>query len=43
MLKNFLEELQWRGMVHDVMPDTETHLLEQMRTAYVGFDRSSEW
>lgn len=37
-MKNFVEELQWRGMVHDVMPETEAHLLEQMRSAYVGFD-----
>jgi len=42
MLKNFVEELQWRGMIHDVMPETETHLLEQMRTAYVGFDPTAD-
>ncbi len=42
MLKNFVEELKWRGMIHDVMPDTETHLLEQMRTAYVGFDPTAD-
>ena len=41
-LKNFVEELQWRGMVHDVMPETETHLLEQMRSAYVGFDPTAD-
>lgn len=41
-MKNFVEELQWRGMVHDVMPDTETHLLEQMRAAYVGFDPTAD-
>jgi len=41
-LSNFVEELKWRGMVHDVMPDTETHLLEQMRTAYVGFDPTAD-
>jgi tyrosyl-tRNA synthetase len=41
-LKNFVEELQWRGMVHDVMPDTETHLLETMRSAYVGFDPTAD-
>lgn len=38
MLKNFIEELQWRGMIHDMTPETEIHLMEQMRTAYVGFD-----
>ena len=41
-LKNFVEELQWRGMVHDVMPDTEEHLMEQMRAAYVGFDPTAD-
>ncbi len=41
-LKNFVEELQWRGMVHDVMPETETHLLETMRSAYVGFDPTAD-
>ncbi|OAB79968.1 tyrosine--tRNA ligase [Cochleicola gelatinilyticus] len=41
-LKNFVEELQWRGMVHDVMPETETHLMEQMRTAYIGFDPTAD-
>lgn len=42
MAKNFVEELQWRGMIHDIMPGTEEHLLEQMRTAYVGFDPTAE-
>ncbi|RLD25476.1 MAG: tyrosine--tRNA ligase, partial [Bacteroidetes bacterium] len=42
MPKNFVEELQWRGMVHDVMPDTETHLLEKMRAAYIGFDPTAD-
>jgi len=37
-----VEELKWRGMVHDVMPDTEAHLLEHMRSAYVGFDPTAD-
>lgn len=41
-LQNFVEELQWRGMIYDVMPDTETHLLESMRAAYVGFDPTAD-
>lgn len=41
-LKNFVEELKWRGMVHDVMPDTEKHLMEEMRSAYVGFDPTAD-
>lgn len=35
---NFLEELKWRGMLHDVMPGTEEHLLSGMQSAYVGID-----
>ncbi|NER14602.1 tyrosine--tRNA ligase [Leptobacterium flavescens] len=42
MLKNFVEELQWRGMIHDVMPGTEEHLMEEMRTAYVGIDPTAD-
>lgn len=41
-LKNFIEELNWRGMVQDIMPDTEAHLLEEMRSAYVGFDPTAD-
>ncbi|ETN93783.1 tyrosyl-tRNA synthetase [Zhouia amylolytica] len=42
MAKNFIEELQWRGMIHDVMPGTEEHLLEGMRAAYVGIDPTAD-
>ena len=42
MTKNFIEELQWRGMIHDVMPGAEEHLLENMRSAYVGFDPTAD-
>jgi len=41
-MKNFIEELQWRGMMHDSMPGTEEHLLEEMRSAYVGFDPTAD-
>jgi len=41
-LINFVEELQWRGMIHDVMPDTEEHLKEKMRSAYIGFDPTAD-
>tara|TARA_Y100000815_G_scaffold270007_1_gene293811 strand:- start:25907 stop:27187 length:1281 start_codon:yes stop_codon:yes gene_type:complete len=37
-----VEELTWRGMIHDVMPDTEEHLNEAMRSAYVGFDPTAD-
>lgn len=42
MIQNFVEELQWRGMIHDVMPDTEEHLQQAMRAAYIGFDPTAD-
>jgi tyrosyl-tRNA synthetase len=39
---NFVEELTWRGMIHDIMPGVEEHLNKQMRTAYVGFDPTAD-
>ncbi|WP_222981912.1 tyrosine--tRNA ligase [Flagellimonas meishanensis] len=42
MKKNFVQELQWRGMVHDVMPGAEEHLMEGMRAAYVGIDPTAD-
>ncbi|MEM1337713.1 MAG: tyrosine--tRNA ligase [Bacteroidota bacterium] len=42
MAKNFVAELQWRGMLHDVMPGTEEHLLTGMQTAYVGIDPTAD-
>ncbi len=42
MIKNFVEELTWRGMVHTVMPGAEEHLMEKMRSAYVGFDPTAD-
>ncbi|WP_010522780.1 tyrosine--tRNA ligase [Aquimarina agarivorans] len=42
MPKNFIEEITWRGMLHDAMPGTEAHLLEKMRAAYVGFDPTAD-
>ena len=41
-MKNFIEELQWRGMIHDVMPGAEEHLMEEMRAAYVGIDPTAD-
>ncbi|HNS29610.1 MAG TPA: tyrosine--tRNA ligase [Tenuifilaceae bacterium] len=35
---NFVEELRWRGMIHDIMPGTEELLSKEMTTAYVGID-----
>ncbi|WP_298754351.1 tyrosine--tRNA ligase [uncultured Psychroserpens sp.] len=42
MIKNFVEELQWRGMVHQTMPGAEEHLMEAMRSAYIGFDPTAD-
>ena len=42
MAKNFIEELKWRGMIHDSMPGVEAHLQEEMRTAYVGIDPTAD-
>lgn len=35
---NFIEELRWRGMLHDTMPGTDEQLQKEMTTAYVGID-----
>ena len=40
--KNFVEELKWRGMLHDAMPGTEEHLLSQMQSAYLGIDPTAD-
>jgi tyrosyl-tRNA synthetase len=37
-MPNFIEELTWRGMVHDVMPGTEEQLNKEITAGYVGFD-----
>jgi len=42
MSKNFIEEITWRGMLHDAMPGTNEHLDEAMRSAYVGFDPTAD-
>jgi tyrosyl-tRNA synthetase len=41
-MKNFVEELRWRGMLHDIMPGTEELLQKEMVTAYVGFDPTAD-
>lgn len=42
MKKDFIEEVTWRGMVHDVMPGTQEHLNESPRAAYVGIDPTAD-
>ncbi|GBU07261.1 tyrosyl-tRNA synthetase [Bacteroidales bacterium] len=39
---NFVEELRWRGMIHDIMPGTEEHLLKGASSAYVGIDPTAD-
>ncbi|MCU0339255.1 MAG: tyrosine--tRNA ligase [Spirosomaceae bacterium] len=38
MQKNFIDELRWRGMLHDMMPGTEEQLRKETTAAYIGFD-----
>lgn len=42
MANKLVEELRWRGMVHDIMPGTEEQLNQEMTTAYIGFDPTSD-
>lgn len=39
---NFVQELTWRGMIHDVMPGTEELLGKEMMTAYLGIDPTAD-
>ncbi|MFW5754228.1 MAG: tyrosine--tRNA ligase [Marinilabiliaceae bacterium] len=39
---NFVEELKWRGMIHDIMPGTEEQLNKEITTAYVGIDPTAD-
>lgn len=39
---NFIEELRWRGMIHDVMPGTDVMLSKEMVSAYVGIDPTAD-
>ena len=42
MEKNFVEELRWRGMIHDITPGTEEELGKGMMSAYVGIDPTGD-
>jgi tyrosyl-tRNA synthetase len=39
---NFIEELKWRGMIHDIMPGTEELLNREVTTGYIGFDPTAD-
>lgn len=41
-MKNFVEELRWRGMIQDIMPGTEEKLMEGPTSAYVGIDPTAD-
>lgn len=41
-MKDFVAELRWRGMVHDLMPGVEQQLAQGMTTAYIGFDPTAD-
>ena len=42
MKTNFIEELKWRGILHDVMPGTEELLNKEVVTGYIGFDPTAD-
>jgi tyrosyl-tRNA synthetase len=39
---NFVEELKWRGMIHDIMPGSEEQFQKEMTSAYIGFDPTAD-
>ena len=41
LIVNFITELKWRGMIHDIMPGTEEQFQKEMTSAYIGFDPTS--
>ena len=41
-MDNLVTELQWRGLIHDIMPGTEEQLLKEVTTGYVGFDPTAD-
>lgn len=41
-MMNFVQELRWRGMVHDVMPGTEEQLNKEVTAGYIGFDPTAD-
>lgn len=41
-MTNFVEELKWRGLLHQIMPETEEYLLENKAAGYIGFDPTAD-
>ena len=42
MTQDFVEELKWRGMIHDMMPGVQEQLNKEMTSAYIGFDPTAD-
>ena len=40
--KNFIEELEWRGMIHTIMPGAKEQLEKEQTTAYLGIDPTAD-
>ena len=41
-MTNFIEEMKWRGMIHDIMPGVEDQLNKELTAAYIGFDPTAD-
>ena len=41
-MMDFIKELKWRGMIHDIMPGTEEQFQNEMTSAYIGFDPTAD-
>ena len=41
-MQDFVKELKWRGMIHDIMPGTDEQLNKEMTSAYIGFDPTAD-
>ena len=41
-MKNFVGELKWRGLIHDITPKTEEYLLKNSTAGYIGFDPTAD-
>ena len=41
-MKEFIDQLRWRGMLHDVIPGSEEYLSKNKTIGYIGFDPTSD-
>src|SRR5882757_7692232 len=41
-MQDLIEDLQWRGMIQDIMPGTKEQLIKEMTTGYIGFDPTAD-